>query len=55
MHVLIKKLGISDTVAAIIMVVFGALIVWKPELLAYLVAAYLIIVGLLKLLSTKTF
>ncbi len=49
MIALFKKLGIGETAAAIIMIVFGVLILWKPDLLAYLVAAYLIIVGILKL------
>ena len=49
MFALFKKLGIGESIAAIIMIVFGALIIWKPDLLSYLVAAYLVIVGILKL------
>ncbi len=53
MHELIKKLGFGDRLAAIIMIVFGILIIYKPELLSWLVAAYLIIVGILKIVVHK--
>ena len=53
MITLLKRLGFSETLSAIIMVVFGALIIWKPALLSWLVALYLIIVGLLKLFVEK--
>jgi len=46
---LLKKLGFGETLSAIIMVVAGVLIVLQPNLLGYLVAAYLIVIGLLKL------
>ncbi len=49
MITLLKKLGLGDTLSAIVMIVFGGLILWKPDLLAYLVAAYLVIVGVMKL------
>ncbi len=57
MHKLLKKLGISETIAAVLMVVLGIIIVLfeinDVTLLSYLIALYLIVVGLLKLLPEK--
>ena len=50
MHSLLKKLGISNTIASILMIIFGVLIWVYPDLLARLVAIYLVVVGLLKLI-----
>ena len=49
MHRLLRKLGISGTVASILMIAFGVLILFFPDLLARLIAIYLIVVGIVKL------
>ncbi|MFO7872615.1 MAG: hypothetical protein R6U26_03175 [Candidatus Undinarchaeales archaeon] len=58
MHKLLKKLGISETIAAVLMIVLGFIIVLfeinDVTLLSYLIALYLIAVGLLKLLPEKS-
>jgi len=36
----------SSLIVGIISVAFGILIIWQPKLLAYMVAAYFIIVGI---------
>ena len=50
-HTLLRKLGMERTVAAILMIVVGALILAFPNLLERLIATYLIIVGIVKLIS----
>ena len=49
MHQLFKKFGLGDTLAAILMILFGVAILVRPNLLEQLVAFYLILVGVLKL------
>lgn len=53
MHDLVKKLGFGNKAAAVIMIVFGILILLKPDILSWIVAAYLIIIGILKILLPK--
>ena len=53
MHYLVKKLGFGNKTAAVIMIVVGLLILYKPDLMAWLFAAYLIIIGILKLVVEK--
>ncbi len=53
MIALFKKLGIGETAAAVIMVVFGVIIWFYPDLVGKLIAIYLVIIGLLKLFSKK--
>ena len=50
MHKMLRKLGIGNTIASVLMIFIGVGILWKPELLAYLVALYMIVVGILKLI-----
>jgi len=38
-------LGITGLVAAIIAIVFGIIVLFKPRVLAYLIGIYLIIIG----------
>ncbi len=40
-------LAISGLVAAIIAIVFGIIILVKPKILAYMIGAYLIIIGII--------
>lgn len=43
------KLGISGAASAILMVVFGVLVIVFPELIAWLIGGYLIIAGAINL------
>jgi hypothetical protein len=38
-------------IAAIISIVFGLLVLWKPSIIAYLVGLYLVLIGLLAILA----
>ena len=53
MHDLVKKLGFGNKAAAVVMIIFGLLILYKPDLLGWIFAAYLIVVGIMKLLLEK--
>jgi hypothetical protein len=53
MHRLLRKLGIGGRIASILMIAFGVMIFLFPDLLARLIAAYLIIVGIVKLIPEK--
>lgn len=46
-----NRFGITGTAAAVLMIVFGFVILIRPELVAILVGIYLIGVGLLQLLA----
>jgi hypothetical protein len=39
-------------IAAVLSIVFGLLVMWKPNIIAYLVGLYLVLIGLLALLAT---
>lgn len=54
MHRLLQKLGISGTVASVLMIAFGVLIWIYPDMLAKLIAIYLVVVGVVKLIPEKT-
>lgn len=50
------RFGIGATVGAVLMIVFGVLVIAFPELIAWLVGGYLLIAGVVKLadeLSTE--
>ncbi len=46
---MLKKLGFTGLAAAILMIIFGALVIALPHLIAWLVGIYLIVVGALNL------
>jgi len=46
---LLKKVGVQGLAAAILMIIFGALIIVFPALISWLVGIYLIVVGALNL------
>ena len=46
------RLGITGQAAAILMILFGVLIIVFPALVAILIGVYLIVVGLLQLLGS---
>jgi uncharacterized membrane protein HdeD (DUF308 family) len=47
----LAKFGITGMVAAIIMIVFGILVIIFPHLIAWIVGLYLIVVGLINLMG----
>jgi len=47
----LKKMGFTGLAAAILMIVFGALVIAFPNLIAWLVGIYLIIVGVINLVG----
>lgn len=57
MHKLLKKLGLNETIAAVLMIILGVILVafeiQEITVLSYIVATYLIVVGLLKLIPEK--
>ena len=48
---MLEKLGITGMVAAILTIVFGILVILFPNLIAWLVGIYLIVVGLIDLIG----
>jgi uncharacterized membrane protein HdeD (DUF308 family) len=46
------RFGITGAAAAILMIVFGFVILIRPELVGILVGIYLVVVGILQLLAT---
>ena len=48
---MLMKLGITGMVAAILTIVFGILVIVFPDLIAWLVGIYLIVVGLIDLIG----
>jgi uncharacterized membrane protein HdeD (DUF308 family) len=46
------KIGLYGLLGGIIALIFGILIIAKPKLLSYLVGIYLIIIGLLGIISS---
>jgi len=50
MKKILRQIGINENIAAIMMIAFGIVIYWRPDLLARLIAIYLVIVGIVKLL-----
>jgi len=47
----LKKIGIGDTFASVLMIGIGVTILIWPNLLTTLIAVYLIVVGVVKLVS----
>jgi|ETN01SMinimDraft_4_1059930.scaffolds.fasta_scaffold02283_8 uncharacterized membrane protein HdeD (DUF308 family) len=47
----LKRFGISETISAILMIAVGVTILIWPNLLTTLIAVYLIVVGVVKLIS----
>ncbi len=48
---MLKKMGFTGLAAAILMVIFGVLVIAFPNLIAWLVGIYLIVVGLVNLIG----
>ncbi len=47
----LQKMGVTGLAAAILMIVFGALVIAFPNLISWLIGIYLIVVGALNLSS----
>jgi len=45
-------IGISGLVAAIIAIIFGIIMIVKPRIVAYLIGAYLLYIGIMFLIQT---
>lgn len=48
---MLKKMGVTGLAAAILMIIFGVLVIAFPHLIAWLVGIYLIVVGLVNLMG----
>ncbi len=48
---LLAKFGITGMVAAVFMIIFGVLVIIFPDLIAWILGLYLIIVGLINLIG----
>jgi len=48
---MLKRIGITGLAAAILMIIFGILVIVFPDLVAWLVGIYLIVVGVVKLVG----
>lgn len=46
---MLKKMGVTGLAAAVLMIIFGALVIAFPHLIAWLLGIYLIVVGALNL------
>jgi uncharacterized membrane protein HdeD (DUF308 family) len=46
-YIQLGVLPITDLVAAIVAIVFGIIVLVKPQILAYMVGAYLLIIGVI--------
>jgi len=50
-HTILRKLGVERTIAAILMIAVGVGILIWPRLLTSFIAVYLIVVGVIKLIT----
>ena len=48
---MLKRIGFTGLTAAVLMIVFGALVIAFPHLISWLVGIYLIVVGVVNLLG----
>jgi len=48
---MLKKFGLTGMIAAIVMIVFGVLVIAMPSLIAWIIGLYLIIHGVIELLG----
>ncbi|MFQ5871462.1 MAG: hypothetical protein ACE5IB_04825, partial [Candidatus Geothermarchaeales archaeon] len=51
LRVFLRRRGISIEIAALLMIVFGVLIIIIPDLVALLVGSYLVVAGLITLVG----
>ncbi|MFH1821771.1 MAG: DUF3096 domain-containing protein [Methanobacteriota archaeon] len=48
---MLKKMGVTGLTAAVLMIIFGVLVIVFPNLISWLVGIYLIVVGLVNLIG----
>jgi uncharacterized membrane protein HdeD (DUF308 family) len=48
---MLKKMGVTGLTAAILMIIFGILVIAFPNLISWLVGIYLIVVGIVNLIG----
>lgn len=48
---MLQKVGVTGLTAAILMIIFGILVIAFPNLIAWLVGIYLIVVGMVNLIG----
>lgn len=48
---MLAKVGVTGIVAAILMIIFGILVIAFPTLIAWIIGLYLIVVGLVNLVG----
>lgn len=51
---MLKRIGVTGTTAAILMIIFGILVIAFPDLISWLVGIYLVAVGLVNLVGHIT-
>ncbi len=49
---IMKRFGLTGTLAAVLMIIFGILVIIFPDLIAWIVGLYLIVVGIVSLLGS---
>ena len=47
-----RKIGISGQIAAIVMIIFGVIVIVFPDLISWLIGIFLIILGIITLVGT---
>lgn len=48
---ILKRMGVTGAAAAVLMIIFGVLVISFPNLISWLVGIYLIVVGLMNLVG----
>ena len=48
----LKRFGFTGTLAAVLMIIFGILVIIFPDLIAWIVGLYLIITGIVHLIGS---
>jgi len=48
---MLKKMGITGLTAAVLMIIFGVLVIAFPHLVSWLIGIYLIVVGIVNLIG----
>lgn len=48
---ILKRMGITGLMASVLMIIFGVLVIAFPNLVAWIIGIYLIVVGLVNLIG----
>jgi len=49
---ILKRFGLTGILAAVLMIIFGILVIVFPDLVAWIIGLYLIIVGIINLIGS---